>query len=46
MSSKHYEAAIAITRKTGGDEKESHCESRLKAVMKRRAQHARKSATR
>lgn len=45
-NSEKYEAAIAAARKAGGDENQSHWESRLKAVMKRRAKLVKKPAAR
>jgi hypothetical protein len=46
ISSKRYEASIAAARKTGGDEKQSHWEHRLKVAMKQRAKAAKKPTTR
>jgi hypothetical protein len=46
ISSKQYEASITAARKKGGDEEQSHWESRLKAAMKRPAKPAKKPITR
>jgi hypothetical protein len=46
ISSKQYESTIAAARKKGGDEEQSHWESRLKAAMKRPAKAVKKPTTR
>jgi hypothetical protein len=43
-SSKQYEETITAARKAGGDEIQSHLESRLQAVVKRRAKAVKKLA--
>jgi len=40
ISSKQYEASITAARRAGGDQIQSHWESRLKAVAKRPAKFA------
>jgi hypothetical protein len=46
ISTKQYEASIVALRKKGGDEEQSHWESRLKAAMKRPGKPMRKPITR
>jgi hypothetical protein len=46
ISSKRYGASLASARRAGGDQVQSHWESRLKAVVKRIAKPAKKPMTR
>jgi hypothetical protein len=46
ISTKQYEASIAAARKKGGDEQQSHWESRLKTATKRRAKAVKKPTSR
>jgi hypothetical protein len=43
---KQYAASIALARKSGGNEHQSHWQARLKAVMKQRAKPVKTPATR
>jgi hypothetical protein len=45
ISSKQYGASILSARKAGGDQIQSHWESRLKAAVKRTAKPAKKPTT-
>jgi hypothetical protein len=46
ISSRQYEAALNAARKAGGDENQSHLDSRLKTLVKQRTKPAKKLAAR
>jgi len=46
ISSKQYEAVVTAARKTGGNEVQSHLESRLNAAVKRRTRSVKKLTAR